>query len=76
LLNPKHIYHSYHNGACHRWGRAYYGTTYAGLVQLPLVIAEVEYGFLRAHVKLTTRPAPVLEELVGVSERLLLESSV
>lgn len=64
-----------------RWGQFDYGTEpwgneYAGLVQGPLVVAEINYLGRSIKVKLTNRPAAFVEELVNLDNKILLEGSV
>ena len=76
ILNPRQIYEQpEYDAAAYYDNNSYYGSTYAGLVQLPLVIANVEYAFLSARVRLTNRPSPVLEALMSIEDRLLMEGS-
>ena len=76
LLNPAHIYRTaeYDNDDYYD-NDSYYDAPYAGLVQLPLVIANVDYRFLSAVVKLTNRPVGVTEALVNVDDRILMQAS-
>lgn len=74
LVNPRQVYQVTRYGTA-VYGTNAYGAAYAGLVQLPLVIAEVDYRYTSAKVKLTTRPAAVPEAMVNQADRLLLESS-
>lgn len=54
---------------------AFWDAVEAGLIQLPLVISEIEYGYTGARVKLTSRPVSVVDELVRVQEKQLVEGA-
>lgn len=72
--NPAMVYAPTRWGAFD-WSEEEWSNEYAGLVQGPLVIAHVDYQYTHARVKLTTRPAPVIEELVNLADRVLLMGS-
>lgn len=72
--NPAMVYAPTRWGAFD-WTEDEWSNEYAGLVQGPLVIAHVDYQYTHARVKLTTRPAPVIEELVNLADRVLLMGS-
>ena len=54
---------------------AYYNGVYASQVRGPLIIAAIDYRGTSAVLSLTTRPAGVMEALVGVADKVLLEAS-
>lgn len=74
IIDPRLVYRRTKWGAF-KWAAEPWAGVWAALVQRPLVIAEVQYGFYTAHVKLTNRPASVIEELLAVGERQLMEGS-
>lgn len=73
LINPSDVFAFNRWGDDHTWGD---GSTWGGLwreqSQKPLVIADLEYGFHWARLRLHNRPNTVPEQLAQLSDRLLL----
>lgn len=76
IVNPSMVYERRTWGDGHIWGDGgIWGYQMNETSQLPLIIAEVDYNYFFVTLKLQSRPTPLPEELVNVSDRLLVESS-
>lgn len=77
LIVPDRAFGFWKWDGAHDWGEAgmLWGGSWASQIQHPLVITEVNYGFLEATVKLESLPPLLQSELVTVKDDLLLTSS-